>query len=197
MNLRPPCRSARRWRWAMCRARLLRRRWYAALVSGILRSLTPQHLLPAKLLQALNDALQERKLDSQYVTMLIALWDDADSTLRVANAASVQPLLVTRSDSPTDALQVKAIDAQGFALGWFPNTTYDEIVVQTQPGDLVIFCSDGITDATNSQGEMFGNERLGRIACPSPQCSRERTAGGGCDPRGGSYVPRRHGALRR
>ena len=141
---------------------------YAALVSGILRSLTPQHLLPAKLLQALNDALQERKLDSQYVTMLIALWDDADSTLRVANAASVQPLLVTRSDSPTDALQVKAIDAQGFALGWFPNTTYDEVVVQTQPGDLVIFCSDGITDATNSQGEMFGNERLAELLAHHP-----------------------------
>ena len=44
---------------------------YAALVSGILRSLAPQHLGPAKMLAALNDQLQERKLAAQSC-------DDAD-----------------------------------------------------------------------------------------------------------------------
>ncbi|MEO6816735.1 MAG: GAF domain-containing protein, partial [Edaphobacter sp.] len=51
---------------------------YAALVSGILRSLAPQHLSPAQMLAALNDQLQERKLASQYVTMLMAAWDDSN-----------------------------------------------------------------------------------------------------------------------
>ncbi len=68
---------------------------YAALVSGILRSLAPQHLSPAALLTALNDQLQERKLDAQYVTMLIAVWDDSNQTLQIANAGSVQPLFVS------------------------------------------------------------------------------------------------------
>ncbi|HXB63231.1 MAG TPA: GAF domain-containing protein, partial [Acidobacteriaceae bacterium] len=61
---------------------------YAALVSGIMRSLALQHHAPAAMLVALNDALQERKLDSQYVTMLYAVWNDGNQTLQVANAGS-------------------------------------------------------------------------------------------------------------
>jgi sigma-B regulation protein RsbU (phosphoserine phosphatase) len=136
---------------------------YAALVSGILRSLTPQRLCPAPLLKALNDRLQERKLDSQYVTMLIALWNDADRTLKLANAGSVQPLLVTRGTAVTDALEVRTIAAEGFPLGLFPGVSYDEITIATQPGDLVVFFSDGIVDATNAHGEMYGTERLATL----------------------------------
>ncbi len=70
---------------------------YAALVSGILRSLAARHLPPADLLAELNNQLQERKLDSQYVTMLMAVWNDDTRTLQIANAGSVQPLYVTGS----------------------------------------------------------------------------------------------------
>jgi sigma-B regulation protein RsbU (phosphoserine phosphatase) len=136
---------------------------YAALVSGILRSLAPQRLAPAELLKSLNDGLQVRKLDSQYVTMLTALWNDADRSLRLANAGSVQPLLVTRGSSPTDALEVRTLAAEGFPLGLFPGATYDEMVVPMQPGDMVVFFSDGIVDATNAHGEMFGDERLATL----------------------------------
>ena len=131
---------------------------YAALVSGILRSLAPRHLPPARLLAALNDQLQQRKLDSQYVTMLVALWDDATRTLTVANAGSVQPLLLRRH-----APEVETIEAEGFPLGLFPNATYDELAVSLAPGDLVLFYSDGITDAVNVSGEQFGQERLSTL----------------------------------
>jgi phosphoserine phosphatase RsbU/P len=134
---------------------------YAALVSGILRSLAPQHLSPAELLAALNDQLQERKLAEQYVTMLIALWDDAASTFTIANAGSVQPLLVTPdANRLTDAIQVQTIQVEGFPLGLFPNATYDETTVKLAPGDFVVFFSDGIPDAINSDTEMFGSDRL-------------------------------------
>ena len=139
---------------------------YAALVSGLLRSLAPRHLPPARLLTALNDQLQERKLDAQYVTMLCALWDDATRTLHVANAGSVQPMLVTRTPAPghppslTNALEVRTIQAEGFPLGLFPHATYDELALSLVPGDQVLFFSDGIVDAVNSHGEQFGADRL-------------------------------------
>src|ERR1019366_167712 len=78
---------------------------YAALVSGILRSLAARHLPPAHLLAELNNQLQERKLDSQYVTMLMAVWHDETRTLQIANAGSVQPLYVTnlRPDAASSA----------------------------------------------------------------------------------------------
>jgi phosphoserine phosphatase RsbU/P len=136
---------------------------YAALTSGILRSLAPQHLSPAEMLAALNDQLQERKLDSQYVTMLMAVWDDSNQTLQIANAGSVQPLFVAANPSVTGAPSVRTINAEGFPLGLFPNAEYEEFTLSTQPGDLIVFFSDGIVDAVNADGEMFGDERLKQL----------------------------------
>ncbi|WP_433973189.1 SpoIIE family protein phosphatase [Tunturiibacter lichenicola] len=133
---------------------------YAALVSGILRSLAPQHLSPAAMLVALNDQLQERKLDSQYVTMLLAVWDDSNQTLQIANAGSVQPLFVAASTDPSKPPSVRTIKAEGFPLGLFPNAEYEEFTLSTRPGDLIVFFSDGIVDAVNATGDMFGDERL-------------------------------------
>ena len=134
---------------------------YAALVSGILRSLTPLRLPPAYLLAELNMQLQHRKLDAQYVTMLIALWDDPRRTLTVANAGSVQPLHVTRhSSSLTNAVEVKTIPIEGFPLGLFPDVSYEEMVRTLDPSDLVLLFSDGIVDANNLHGEMYGTDRL-------------------------------------
>ena len=130
---------------------------YAALVSGVMRSLALQHHAPADMLVALNDALQERKLDSQYVTMLYAVWNDGNQTLQVANAGSAQPLFVTAAGD------VSTINATGFPLGMFPDAKYEEFTIATQPGDCIIFISDGITDAHNATGEIFGSERLSTV----------------------------------
>jgi sigma-B regulation protein RsbU (phosphoserine phosphatase) len=131
---------------------------FAALVSGIMRSAAVQQLEPTQMLVLLNDALQERKLDSQYVSLLFALWNDEDRTLRVANSGAVQPILCRQGQSIT-------IKAEGFPLGLFPDVTYDELNFSTQPGDAIVFVSDGILDAENAQGEMYGDGRLARLLC--------------------------------
>jgi len=126
---------------------------YAALVSGIMRSVSNRHLSPSEMLKTLNDALQERKLDSQYVTMLFAVWNDENLTVQIANGGSVQPLFCRGEE-------IETIRAEGFPLGMFPSGTWDEFSISTQPGDSVVFFSDGIVDAQNAEGEMFGNDRL-------------------------------------
>jgi len=130
---------------------------YAALVSGILRSLAAQHLSPGAMLAAMNEQLQERRLDAQYVTMLFAIWNGDNRTLQIANAGSVQPLFVTGSGENRSA---NAIQAEGFPLGLFPNADYEEFTVSTQPGDVIVFYSDGIVDAENRAHAMFGTDRL-------------------------------------
>jgi sigma-B regulation protein RsbU (phosphoserine phosphatase) len=149
---------------------------YAALVSGILRSLATQELSPAALLAALNDQLQERKLDSQYVTMLIALWDDSNQTIQIANAGSVQPLFVSiNATGSRTSVDVKTIQAEGFPLGLFPDVTYEEFTFSTRPGDLVVFFSDGIPDAENARGEMFGTERMTKVLKTQRQPTAQST----------------------
>ena len=131
---------------------------FAALVSGIMRSAAVQQPEPAPMLALLNDALQERKLDSQYVTMLFALWNDDTQTLQVANSGAVQPILCRSGQSET-------VRAEGFPLGLFPDVAYDEISLSAQPGDAIVFVSDGILDAENAQAEMYGNDRLAALLC--------------------------------
>ena len=169
---------------------------YAALVSGILRSLAARKLPPAELLAELNQQLQERKLDAQYVTMLMAVWDDEQRALRLANAGSVQPLYVTNTVTDAPRLtkrsaktnpnldprqagrtepRIATIRAEGFPLGLFPNVTYDEHSITARPGDLVVFFSDGIVDAMNDKGEMFGTERLVEVLRDNPSsCTSAR-----------------------
>jgi sigma-B regulation protein RsbU (phosphoserine phosphatase) len=132
---------------------------FAALVSGIMRSAAQQQRPdPAPMLGLLNDALQERRLDSQYVVMLFAVWNDENRTLQVANSGAVQPIFCRAGESVT-------VRAEGFPLGMFPDVTYEEFSVATQPGDAVIFVSDGILDAENENGEMYGEERLSALLC--------------------------------
>jgi phosphoserine phosphatase RsbU/P len=131
---------------------------FSALVSGIMRSEATLHPDPARMLGILNDALQVRKLDSQYVVMLFALWNDENRTLQVANSGAVQPIFCRGGKSTV-------VRAEGFPLGMFPNVTYEEFTLATQPGDALLFASDGITDAENSQGEMYGDERLSNMLC--------------------------------
>ena len=138
---------------------------FAALVSGIMRSAAHQQLQPAAMLAMLNDALQERRLDSQYVVMLFALWNDENQALQVANSGAVQPIFCR-------AGEWNSIRAEGFPLGMFPSVTYDEFSIATQPGDTILFVSDGILDAENERGEMYGEARLAPIVCGE----RNRTA---------------------
>jgi phosphoserine phosphatase RsbU/P len=129
---------------------------YAALVSGIMRSVAGRKPGPASMFKALNDALQERKLDSQYVAMLFAVWNDENLTLQIANAGAVQPLFCRGEE-------IETIQAEGFPLGMFPGATWEEFSISMQPGDSMVFFSDGIVDAQNAAGDMFGNDRL--VAC--------------------------------
>ncbi len=131
---------------------------FAALVSGNLRSAAQQRPEPARMLALLNDAIQERKLESQYVTMLFALWNDDRRTLQVANSGAVQPILCRAGGAET-------VRVEGFPLGLFPSADYDEINLATEPGDVILFFSDGILDAEDAHGEMYGPERLSDLLC--------------------------------
>jgi len=138
---------------------------FAALVSGIMRSAAALKPDPAEMLTILNNGLQERKLESQYVTMLYAVWNDDTRTLQVANAGAVPPIFCRGG-------AVTTMTAEGFPLGMFPDIEYEEFSVVTEPGDAFIFVSDGITDAENDDGDMYGTERLTQTLC----CYRELPA---------------------
>lgn len=144
---------------------------YAAVVSGLLRSNAALKPSPAEMLKILNNSLQERKVDSQYVVMLYAVWNDKDCTLQIANAGATQPFFCR-------AGKVEAIKAEGYPLGMFPDIEYEEFTIATQPGDFIVFFSDGMLDAENDAGDMFGEERLVSILTKNRRCSANTMVNG-------------------
>jgi phosphoserine phosphatase RsbU/P len=129
---------------------------YAALVSGILRSHAPIEPGPAEMLSAVNLSLAERRIEAQFVSIIYAVWDDEHRTLLVANSGLPRPVYVHDGKN-------NAIDATGLPLGLFDDADYDEFRFKMKPGDMFVFFSDGILDARNRRGELFGRGRVEKI----------------------------------
>ena len=130
---------------------------YAALVSGIARSLANEEPSAVGMLEAINLSLSERPIEGQYVSMIYAIWDDNQQMLQIANSGLPRPLHCHGG-------KLEEIAVTGLPIGLFPNATYDELNLHARAGDVFLFFSDGILDATSSQGEMFGRHRLEKIA---------------------------------
>jgi sigma-B regulation protein RsbU (phosphoserine phosphatase) len=137
---------------------------YAALTSGILRSHAPIEPAPAEMLAAINNSLAERRIDGQFVSIIYAVWDDTHRTLQIANSGLPRPLYCHDD-------KIETIQATGLPLGMFDDAEYEEFNFKAKPGDMFVFFSDGILDARNKGGEMFGTERVKQVlagACGKP-----------------------------
>ena len=129
---------------------------YAALVSGILRSHAPIEPGPAEMLRAVNLSLAERRIEAQFVSIIYAVWDDEHQTLQVANSGLPRPIHVHAGKN-------HVIEATGLPLGLFDDADYDEFTFKMQSGDMFVFFSDGILDARNRRGELFGRGRVEQL----------------------------------
>jgi len=129
---------------------------FGAVSIGIMRSLAPQKLQPAEMLRQMNQLVGERRIEGRFMTACFATWQKGRQKLRVANAGQSQPLLYKRG-------RCDRIELTGFPLGIFEDVTYDEWGVALEAGDIMVFHSDGIAETANSEGQLFGTERLRKL----------------------------------
>jgi len=129
---------------------------YGAVAIGIMRSLAPQKLQPAEMLKQMNQLVGERRIEGRFMTACFATWQKGRQKLRVANAGQSQPLLYKDN-------RCGKIELTGFPLGIYEDVTYDEWGVTLEPGNILVFHSDGIAETSNSEGQFFGNTRLREV----------------------------------
>jgi sigma-B regulation protein RsbU (phosphoserine phosphatase) len=129
---------------------------YGAVAIGIMRSLAPQKLQPAEMLRQMNQLVGERRIEGRFMTACFATWQKGRQKLRVANAGQSQPLLYKGG-------RCDRIELSGFPLGIFEEVNYEEWSVTLEPGDILVFHSDGIAETTNNQGQFFGTTRLRKL----------------------------------
>jgi len=129
---------------------------YGAVAIGIMRSLAPQKLQPAEMLRQMNQLVGERRIEGRFMTACFATWQKGRQKLRVANAGQSQPLLYKGG-------RCDRIELAGFPLGIFEEVNYEEWSVTLEPGDILVFHSDGIAETANSGGQFFGTTRLRKL----------------------------------
>ena len=129
---------------------------YGAVAIGIMRSLAPQKLQPADILRQMNQIVGERRIEGRFMTACFATWQKGKRKLRVANAGQSQPLLYKDG-------HCEKIELTGFPLGIFEEVTYDEWNGVLEPGNILVFHSDGIAETANAEGQFFGTEKLRKL----------------------------------
>jgi sigma-B regulation protein RsbU (phosphoserine phosphatase) len=126
---------------------------YAALAVGTLRGVHKTGQSPGTVLSTLNRRLLLQGVPRRYSATQYAVFDPRTAQMQVTSAGMLGPLHLC-----TDGCRV--LEIPGLPPGLFADAQYDTSTLALQPGDSVLFCTDGITDAFNTNDEAFGISRL-------------------------------------
>ncbi len=111
--------------------------------------------VPGSVLSEVNDLLNETNDAAMFVTVFYSVYDPATRVLTFSNGGHNPPLVV-HADGSSEELELTG----GIALGAVPQFEYEQASVELEPGDTVIFFTDGVTEAINASDEEFGLEAL-------------------------------------
>jgi sigma-B regulation protein RsbU (phosphoserine phosphatase) len=128
-----------------------------SVVQASLRSRAP--LVDGELTElaaAMNRLLHRSTGASSYATFFYGEYDERARRLTYVNAGHNPPILMRAAAGAG----LETLDAGGLAIGLFEDSSYEQGVVFLDPGDVVMLYTDGVTEALNSAGDEFGEERL-------------------------------------
>ena len=138
---------------------------YGAFAGELVRSRTDRRRYtadrsgPATVLASMNTILYERQLEEYYCTLLYTVFDFTRRTVTLSNAGLPFPIRKRLGHSPGGE-PAGQVELPGVPLGLFSGSNYDEVVLDLKAGDLFVFCSDGVTEASDLLMREFGSERL-------------------------------------
>jgi phosphoserine phosphatase RsbU/P len=132
---------------------------YGAFAGELVRSRTfrrryaPERFSVGGVLQAMNTILHQRQLEEYYCTLCYALFDLKRHNVVLANSGLPYPVRCSGD-------MCGQVELPGVPLGSFPGVTYDQVSYPLAPGDVFVFCTDGVFEAMNENGLEFGSRNL-------------------------------------
>ncbi|HXN46033.1 MAG TPA: PP2C family protein-serine/threonine phosphatase [Bryobacteraceae bacterium] len=112
----------------------------------------------AATLGTVNRHVYATSLTDRYATLFYGVFDETAGSLRYVNAGHTPPIVIRRDGF------AERLEAGGAPVGMFADWPYEEGAVQLDPEDLVVAYTDGVTEAENPLGEMWGVGGLLRAA---------------------------------
>jgi sigma-B regulation protein RsbU (phosphoserine phosphatase) len=125
-----------------------------AFLRASLRAATHIGYSPHISMAKVNYLLWESIERNQFITAFYGILDVTNKTLTYTNAGHNPPVLMDKDGN------YRFIEKGSLPLGMFRDTRYHEYYLTTEPGDILVLYTDGVTEANNSKGEEFGRNRL-------------------------------------
>jgi phosphoserine phosphatase RsbU/P len=129
---------------------------YGALVMGTMRGTNKTGEDPAAVLGLLNKRLMVRPVPDRYCCTLYADYDPQTRQLNFSNAGEPYPLLASKAGCCS-------IGEGGIPSGLFPEVAYDTYRMKLEPGDAVLFSTDGLHELQDSKGQDLSWNMLGQF----------------------------------
>jgi serine phosphatase RsbU (regulator of sigma subunit) len=131
---------------------------------------------PGEVLAQVNETLLARIPANMFVTCFYAIVEDESGRLLYANAGHNLPCCRRDDGHAAATTTTTDLSARGMPLGIMPQMNYEEKESVLVPGEGVLFYTDGLVEAHNSQGEMFGTPRLRSLLSERPEAGRGLSA---------------------
>jgi serine phosphatase RsbU (regulator of sigma subunit)/CHASE2 domain-containing sensor protein len=137
---------------------------------SVFRMLSEEELSVGETMTRANQRIKKDIKSGMFVALLYAVLDAKDGRVGLCSAGQTQPLLMSAKTA-----EVTLVETVGdtFPLGILDDVNYEETQLQMEPGDKVVYYTDGIVEAMNKHEDMYGFERLQEVVKSSPADTAE------------------------
>ena len=129
-----------------------------AMTCALFRSCPEMHAQPDKVIDFINRNLGNVNRES-FVTAIYAVYDATNRQVRIARAGHPSPILFRPAEGKARELACKGV----FVMGMDPYKHVPTTEISLEPGDRLLFYTDGVTERFNPGDEPYGEERLCRM----------------------------------
>jgi serine phosphatase RsbU (regulator of sigma subunit)/putative methionine-R-sulfoxide reductase with GAF domain len=127
---------------------------FMALCRTLLRSVSISHIEPGKTLSRLNELIFADTQADLLISVFYAVWEPKIGRISYANAGHNPPLLFYPQQP------ARVLSDHDIVIGAILNAHYNTNTIEIEPGELIVLYTDGVTEATDIDGHMFGLHRL-------------------------------------
>lgn len=120
---------------------------------------------PVEAVVRLNRDLIDPTLEDRFITFLLAVLDPASHSLSIVNAGHMPPILRRYESGEVEQI---GVHEAGPPLGFDPESQFGSATVVIQPGDTVTMYTDGISEATSADEQVFGIKQLCKVIGSGP-----------------------------
>ena len=132
-----------------------------AIIQALFRNIASREDNPSHIMKRLNETACRNNKANIFVTLFVGVLDLPTGHLRYCNAGHELPIMIRTQNSKAEISNLEA--KPNLPIGLFEDFEYEMQTMQMQPGSALFLYTDGLTEARNAKGKLFGRDRVGQM----------------------------------